>query len=558
MWLSQGIVFNIALNLVAALPSWKSGTDVNHNAQVDVQLPLPNAGFSTGVRHPAPRSLGLMKGWAPRALQRLWHPQPLPLPEEVPMRSSQIVMLADLELRRFGHKCNDAELSETTGTIMPTRNMDLDLSLPDFFQMGSNTSNSSMSALAVVGNNTQVSSSSSAAKRAGLLATTTPADHGSFAGGDVSGTAQPAEAEVGVMQDAPLVLRDGEDLQGTAESEELSMDRTVVDNSPPGFFAQHGVLVFIFFLISAALMLGTICFFIGFWALLLSGRSETCTPRGWVEGLQKSGAEEVQQLFPSDTGYDCHISRPISSKRVLRLEAIIEGPLEGPPLTAPFSGRPCVLFSTAVSRRLHDGIPPVPVAFASSHVDFAISLAGAPHLRLNLSGADVSLFDVGTGRLLSRKALADAPDHWQDFVSVHRSGSFGRDWQSAATHLAEAAPLEFQECALFVGSSVTVVGELHRGADGALFVRPCIADHHQAHNQGDKAVPAQLHREGWRASWECTDGKGDNANASAERQAKVFVSDDPSLLRAKSGWDNLISKLKGYSPLFPVVRRRYE
>ena len=45
---------------------------------------------------------------------------------------------------------------------------------------------------------------------------------------------------------------------------------------------------------------------------------------------------------------------------------------------------------------------------------------------------------------------------------------------AAATMLsgADDASLEFQEASLLVGATVTVIGELHRGVDGQLSLKP--------------------------------------------------------------------------------------
>eukprot|EP00913_Durusdinium_trenchii_P002459 g2272.t1 len=88
---------------------------------------------------------------------------------------------------------------------------------------------------------------------------------------------------------------------------------------------------------------------------------------------------------------------------------------------------------------------------------------------------------------------------------------------------ADEATLEFQEAALLVGASVTVVGELHRGVDGQLSLRPW---------QGDSARwRAKKLREPWRTSWERGDEKGRSAPDILKQ--KVFISDDEQLLSTK-------------------------
>jgi hypothetical protein len=187
-----------------------------------------------------------------------------------------------------------------------------------------------------------------------------------------------------------------------------------------------------------------------------------------------------------------------------------------------------VLYSAVVSRRLHDGVHPVPVAFASANASsFTVALADAPHVHVELQGEDVSLFDMCEGMRMEQRSFDQIPDSWEDFISAHRTAPHLSSLRS------EGAALEFQECALFVGAHVTLVGELHRGADGALTLRPMHG------NGGAGAVPHS--RERWLTSWECSgvppscvggEGRGGAVGAGAPeiRIEKVLVSDDPKLL----------------------------
>jgi len=189
-----------------------------------------------------------------------------------------------------------------------------------------------------------------------------------------------------------------------------------------------------------------------------------------VHALPRCPASEVDTRLPQSGGYDCTFSKPISSKEVLRLEVTVVEPAS--PLKAPLTGRPCVLYSAAVSRRLHDGVHPVPVAFHSSSTAFSVVLTDAPHMRVEISGEDVSLFAMASGRHTAQHKFGRAPDHWQDFVRMHRAVAPLGDPHTSLATFAAPAQLDFQECALLVGATATVVGELHRGADGTLSLRP--------------------------------------------------------------------------------------
>eukprot|EP00931_Biecheleriopsis_adriatica_P041738 TRINITY_DN23820_c0_g1_i2.p1 TRINITY_DN23820_c0_g1~~TRINITY_DN23820_c0_g1_i2.p1 ORF type:complete len:508 (+),score=124.51 TRINITY_DN23820_c0_g1_i2:95-1525(+) len=274
-------------------------------------------------------------------------------------------------------------------------------------------------------------------------------------------------------------------------------------------------------------------------------------PRHYVEALPRcSGKDEVEKHLPASSGqgYDCAFSTPLSSGIPVRLEGIVEGTKEaGAALVAPLSGQNCVLYSAAVARQIHDGMHPVPVAFATASHDFVLAVRSDPGLRVELKGEDVFLFDMHSGRQARHCSFADAPDHWQDFVLTHRAAAMGGEFQPSSALRAEGEALGFQECALLVGAKVTAVGELFRGSDGKLSLRPCTAKQgvlkDDAKSEG--ATDQNL------TSWERASGEGafsSLATAAVSRAAavasmkheepdliaeaglhKVMVSDDPML-----------------------------
>mmetsp|Transcript_116341 Transcript_116341/g.248853 ORF Transcript_116341/g.248853 Transcript_116341/m.248853 type:complete len:746 (-) Transcript_116341:72-2309(-) len=303
--------------------------------------------------------------------------------------------------------------------------------------------------------------------------------------------------------------------------------------------------------VAGAVLLGGLCLGMGFWVAAVWGRlgggKAKGDLRGCIEALPRCCAVEVERRLPASGNYDCAISKPLSSGEVLRLEVRVMGPLTGDVLTAPLTGRACVLFSAAVSRQLHDGMHPVPVAFSSGSSDFVGALSDGEDVRIQLRGEDISLFDMSGGKCVVCQAFASAPDHWQDFVTMQRATSPGAEWLPSSSMRADSTVLEFQECALLVGATVTVVGELHRSADGALSLRPW-------HGDGEgKSTAAGLaaQQESWRTSWErggceavdavetaCTQTSPKSIPHQAPEPevpemlaAKVFVSDDPLLLR---------------------------
>jgi hypothetical protein len=192
----------------------------------------------------------------------------------------------------------------------------------------------------------------------------------------------------------------------------------------------------------------------------------------------------------------------------------------------------------AASRQLHDGVPPVPVAFASSSVDFVISLKDAPHILIHLRGEDVSLFDVGRGRCAERLTFGAAPERWQDFVVTHRAAAPGIDWQTSSQLSADGATLDFQECALLIGGLATFVGELHRGADGTLYLRPLQSDNISTDTSGTPRRRSLTER--WRTSWErggceaALTTPHEGKEKSKAHFEKVLASDDIHLLECCS------------------------
>lgn len=239
--------------------------------------------------------------------------------------------------------------------------------------------------------------------------------------------------------------------------------------------------------------------------------------------LQVSGAADVQRILPTEGGYDCHFTKPKSSKSPLRLEVKIQSEGE---FRTPLTGQDCVIFSATVSRPGHDGGQPVPVAFSSMCADFVVSLVDNPEVKITVRGEDIWLFDVCGGRHLAETPLASAPDHWQDFVTAHRAvvPSLGFGSPTGGRPRVDDAgggPFQFQECALLAGAVVTLVGELHRAADGSLSMRPW------QHGRAATSCPQQPSDERWRTSWERSPPA---ASGQIENVEKVLVSDDPSLM----------------------------
>jgi hypothetical protein len=317
------------------------------------------------------------------------------------------------------------------------------------------------------------------------------------------------------------------------------------EESGPGFVFRHRIALVFLPLVACLAFVGGACLVAGFLASVLWQRQLSSPIGAQVEALQICDAAEVERRLPASGGYDCIFSKPLSSCELLRLEARIEGPVAGSAeLLSPLTNQACILYSAAVTRQLHDGIPPVPVAFASASVDFVISLKDAPHVLIHLRGEDVSVFDMGHGRSIERRTFGSAPDSWQDFILTHRAAAPGIDWQTSSQLRSDSAVLDFQECALFTGVLATFVGELHRGADGTLSLRPLQNDNISTDTSGASRQRARLTdtTERWRTSWE-RGGCEVSAHANMQHEAgeeskaqfeKVLASDDTQLLEPYS------------------------
>ncbi|CAK0807979.1 unnamed protein product [Prorocentrum cordatum] len=71
-----------------------------------------------------------------------------------------------------------------------------------------------------------------------------------------------------------------------------------------------------------------------------------------IKGIPRCDAAEVERFLCKAEKYDCALSVPLSSRRLVRLEARVAAPAKGcPVLEAPFTRRACVGFSASASRR---------------------------------------------------------------------------------------------------------------------------------------------------------------------------------------------------------------
>jgi len=275
-------------------------------------------------------------------------------------------------------------------------------------------------------------------------------------------------------------------------------------------------------------------------ALRSGGGSGATAAYRCTQQLCVTSGNDVQNMFTSRSGSDGGLApRELSPGLLTRLQGHIVARPEGA-LTAPFTGRPCVIYSASASPgNRQDGVHQPPLAYHSAGADFALDLeltAGSPPISVTVHSHDVKLFDMVSGRFACERTFADADDACKGFVLAHPSSD--RDTSSQNMSHADVGTLgqgaiEFRECALLVGSMVTCVGELVRDGHGGLGLvpwrPPSDADAVAAQEAGPwlaQAVP-------WLApSWERPGRRSERSAALGDPLAnKVSICDDPSLLK---------------------------
>jgi hypothetical protein len=146
-------------------------------------------------------------------------------------------------------------------------------------------------------------------------------------------------------------------------------------------------------------------------------------------------------------------------------------------MSAPFSGRSCVMYSASVAHGRLDGVHQPPVAYHSANSDFVVELADDPEVKVTVHGQDVALFDMVQGSCAQEYMFVDAPEAWQAFTLAHTVGRTSSDAPCGASSqvdfgVASARELEFCESALPVGATVTCLGEVVRDRLGGLNLLP--------------------------------------------------------------------------------------
>jgi hypothetical protein len=223
-----------------------------------------------------------------------------------------------------------------------------------------------------------------------------------------------------------------------------------------------------------------------------------------------NGPEVVNQLAAAKV-YECAITRPLSSKQLLRLEARVEEAISGFCLWSPLTKRTCVHFVATVSR--HVGKRSVPLAYKTAGTDFIVSLLDAPHVRVEIQNQDVSTFDMLIGHCNHKRTHGSASQEWKGFLESNPVQT--KTWKPS-TKFAPQSELVFQETAILLGAKVTVLGELHRNSVGTLVLCPWSENSNENNSEA--------------STEQCKESQDAVARTQKPWLGKVWISDDPSLL----------------------------
>jgi len=274
----------------------------------------------------------------------------------------------------------------------------------------------------------------------------------------------------------------------------------------------------------------------------LPAPSTDATIRAYVRQLKVSSASDLEIASPNP---EAASGKPAVSGRILwtgpqlvdrpsavsgqpvRVEVKVENLMDRTTVKAPLTGQACVAYSAAA---IVDG-DSSPIAHSSKRADFIVAMVDAPWVKILVEGADVLCFGMKGGLWEHReKSVEKAPDHLKEFVAageIPKSdtsyGSIEQDPEKKGAAGSTRA-VEFEESAVVIGSTITLVGKLCRGPGGQLSLQ-------RWQKEAACHLPATSPKESC-----LTPCKGQyNAEASSELwEGKILICDDPTVLSRKA------------------------
>jgi len=194
------------------------------------------------------------------------------------------------------------------------------------------------------------------------------------------------------------------------------------------------------------------------------GVCKSSTIRSFVEQLGVSSALDIEVDRQPTTNNNQILSRPLSSGRLVRLEAKVEGTFDRSTISTPLTRRSCVMYS-AIAKCQGESIA---AARDAKQSDFIVSLVHAPWIKVLVASDDVVCFDMHSGIWRLSERLVDAPEILKAFVVENINPDCLAESPSSER---DAKKLNFEESSLLVGSIITLVGKLCQSLGGQLVLQ---------------------------------------------------------------------------------------
>eukprot|EP00930_Biecheleria_cincta_P025889 TRINITY_DN18359_c0_g1_i1.p1 TRINITY_DN18359_c0_g1~~TRINITY_DN18359_c0_g1_i1.p1 ORF type:complete len:430 (+),score=68.03 TRINITY_DN18359_c0_g1_i1:170-1459(+) len=183
-----------------------------------------------------------------------------------------------------------------------------------------------------------------------------------------------------------------------------------------------------------------------------------------INELPWASAEKIESLLSKDAGYDCTLPKPRKMGKAQRVRVRIHGPVnDSDSLLAPVTQQACVLYHATARRRLAKNAETTEgsvVGTCRGSVDFMANLENYPDITFTVRGDEVEMFSMHSGSSTTCSTLREASNMRHSMVCCQEGAAL------------EDEEFVFEEWALRIGEVVTLVGDLHCDALGALSLWP--------------------------------------------------------------------------------------
>jgi len=195
------------------------------------------------------------------------------------------------------------------------------------------------------------------------------------------------------------------------------------------------------------------------------GVCKSSTIRSFVQQLGVSSALDIEvDRQPTTNNNNQILSRPLSSGRLVRFEAKVEGTFDRSTISTPLTRRSCVMYSASAKCQGES----IAAARDAKQSDFIVSLVDAPWVKVLVASGDVVCFDMHSGIWSLSERLVDAPEILKAFVVENINPDCLAESPSSER---DAKKLNFEESSLLVGSIITLVGKLCQSPGGQLVLQ---------------------------------------------------------------------------------------